>query len=285
MVEKRVFFFWGNPIMSWMRYMTLLSFRKLNPDWEVVLYVAKQEIKEKTWSDYNKQDFFNYTGANYFPEVEKLGITIKDWSLEFDLQIGPSQLSNFFKWKILSEKSGLYCDMDILFTKPIDNLYQSMKDYDLVIACEHRYFSIGFLGSSGGNQFYKNVYNNTFKSFDPNLYQSCGVYSIYSHLEKLQKVPSEIDFQKERLWETLEKYYPDMRKYRLPMITVYPWLFNQMDLVFSELYVKLPSDCIGIHWYAGDTISQAFNKLMTHENREEWSNTFNFFAGKVLEGI
>ena len=46
-IPKRIFFYWGGSDMSWMRYMTLYSFRKMNPDWEVILYVSDNNQKEK----------------------------------------------------------------------------------------------------------------------------------------------------------------------------------------------------------------------------------------------
>ena len=49
-----MYFYWGGSAMSWMRYMTLYSFRKMNPDWEMVLCLASVDVDR--WV-HRKQDF------------------------------------------------------------------------------------------------------------------------------------------------------------------------------------------------------------------------------------
>jgi hypothetical protein len=37
-IEKTLHTYWGGDSMSYLRYLTLASFRKLNPDWKIFLY-------------------------------------------------------------------------------------------------------------------------------------------------------------------------------------------------------------------------------------------------------
>jgi hypothetical protein len=37
-IPKRMSFFWAGGPMSWLRYLTLASFRHLNPNWEMRIY-------------------------------------------------------------------------------------------------------------------------------------------------------------------------------------------------------------------------------------------------------
>jgi len=62
MIPKRMFFYWSGNDLSWMRYMTLYSFRKMNPNWEIILYLSDNVNKIKTWNSGEEQDFLNYTG-------------------------------------------------------------------------------------------------------------------------------------------------------------------------------------------------------------------------------
>ncbi len=41
----------GGNNLSWLRYMTIISFKKYNPEWTVNLYVPKKPFKGKiTWN-------------------------------------------------------------------------------------------------------------------------------------------------------------------------------------------------------------------------------------------
>ena len=77
MIPKRIFFYWSGHNLSWMRYMTLFSFRKLNPDWDIILYLSDNTNTTKTWKGVEEQDFSNYKGHNYFNKLEELNIKTK----------------------------------------------------------------------------------------------------------------------------------------------------------------------------------------------------------------
>ncbi|MHA1690356.1 MAG: hypothetical protein ACTSU7_01835 [Candidatus Heimdallarchaeaceae archaeon] len=276
--------------MSWMRYMTLYSFRKLNPQWKIILHICNSSnIKHKTWNDSPTQDFFNYSGDNYFDKIKKLDVEIEEWNFEHEIggdlcnKIGPSHMSNFFKWKLLSEKSGFYSDMDILYIKPIEVYYEKVKDFDTIICYNGHYFSIGFLGSSGKNGFFRSILNNTFQCCDPHGYQSAGVNNIYNLLENLEKPNKSI--MSFNLWELIEKYFPDDKKYNNAMSLVYPWTCSMMAQVFAKENKNVPDDCIGIHWYAGARISQEYNNMLTESNYRKHNNTFTYFAEKIIQEV
>src|SRR3989337_368888 len=118
MIPKKIYFFWGNAIMSWMRYMTLKSFRQMNPSWEMILYISQHNVMNKVWKMDNYQDFFCFKGENYIGKIKDLKIDIRQFKENKDMT--PSHASNFFKWKILSTDGGIYSDMDILYFKPMD---------------------------------------------------------------------------------------------------------------------------------------------------------------------
>ena len=165
MIPKRVAFFWGNETMSWMRWMTLLSFRKLNPDWQIDLYLCKPNgIKTKTWKDAPIQDFFNFDGEDYFKKAKALDINLKKWRLidqkgkSWEDKMGPSHKSNFFKWQELGVYGGIYSDLDILWVKPMDAYYEKIKHYNTMICYRHTYFSIGLLGASPNNKFFYDLF-------------------------------------------------------------------------------------------------------------------------------
>lgn len=259
-INKKIYFFWGNKTMSWMRYMTLFSFRKMNPDWDMTLYISEHSENRKTWHMRNLQDFFYYKGDDYLPRISELDITIKKHE-GHNLKT-PSHASNFFKWDILSTIGGIYSDMDILWFKPIDKFYEQIKDYDVAI-CQSDFLSIGLLGSSG-NKFYSDIYNNTFKNYDKSRYQSAGVESIYD-LYKCEQ---------SQVLNKAKKKYPGLRFYNIPMNLVYPFDSKRVDQSFKHSHNILPADSIGYHWYAGHPTSQKYNNLLNEDNYINYDTLF-----------
>jgi len=271
-VSKKIYFFWGNNKMSWMRYMTLYSFRKFNPSWSIFLYVAKQQHNKKLWKTNNYQDFFCYTGKDYLKAVQSLNIEIVQYR---DSNKTPSHASNFFKWEILATKGGVYADMDILWFKPIDEFYEDIKSYDTAI-CQTQYVSIGLLASSGRNNFFGDLYKNAFTCFHEEYYQTAGVENIYNfyncthqHQEVLNKAKVE---------------YPNLSFYNIPMDIIYPFNNERISEAFHNPcdINELPEKTIGYHWYAGHKTSQEFNNILTEDNFKDHNTLFSKILSTII---
>lgn len=279
-IPKRVFFFWGNEKLSWMRYLALKSFKVLNPDWDVILYTSKAKIQDKTWKDPNQQDFHTYSGKNYFDEVSNLDVEVLEWEPDLP-DMGPSHMSNFLKWFKLQAHGGIYADMDILWIKPFDSIYEQMKESNTVICCT-KYLSIGLLGSTIGNTFYHDLYENAKKVFTKDRYQSVGVINIYRMIYGDDIMTDEgcvfwDNLAEQNILEDIQKKYPSLSIYNIPMNTIYPFPHDKMVQVFKKIS-PLPEETIGIHWYAGSKIGQEYNCKLTPENIHNEISIFAKYA-------
>lgn len=277
-VPKKAFFYWGNHTMSWLRYMTLYSFRKFNPDWEMELHVSDIDIKNKYWKGNERQDFHSYAGKNWLPEVEKLGVTFKECPV-FVEGAGPSHNSNFFKWNELATNGGIYSDMDILYIKPIEEYYQKIKGFQTGLSYFtgknskrysnfNGYFSIGFMFSAGSNKFFKDVLDSAMTTYNLSNYQGAGVEPLYKMLGNTKGI---------------DKYREGM--HFIPMKVVYPYRSNQQKYFFQvvnnhQIHGGLT---VGIHWYAGHAMAQAFNKSVSPETLNSQSNTMSHWLQYVLD--
>lgn len=276
-IPKKVFFFWGNDTLSWMRFLTLRSFRILNPDWEMTLYTAKCTGNKKTWSEKAAQDFFAYEGKNYFYKVRDLNIEVRDWKMT-GLQVeGASHLSNFLKWHKLNAHGGIYSDMDILWVRPFDALYRQMQDFDAAI-CSTQFFSIGLLGSSINNVMFEDFYNNARKNYTPKRYQCVGVENIYNLLyqEKAFGAKNDVNWNfltQRHIFQDLCDRYPDQKIFNIPFTAVYPFWSADVHKIFEAKY-RLPKGVVGLHWYAGHPVSQRWNGLLNERTVKQHKNTF-----------
>ncbi len=278
MIPKRIFFYWGNKEMSWLRYMTLYSFSKFNPDWEIELYVSDVKVLKKIWKQNVVQDFHSYKGKDWMPEVEKLGVKIKDCPVIFD-KCNPVHNSDAFRWKELATNGGFYSDMDILYIKPIEEYYQKIKGFQTGIAYFtgknskkysnfNGYFSIGFMFSAGDNKFFKDVFDSVMASKNLTAYQSAGVNCLYNMLGNTRGI---------------DKYREGMNI--IPMKVVYPYRAHQGRDFFKvvnnhQIHGGLT---IGIHWYAGKPMAQRFNNHISPETLNSQSNTMSHWLKYVLD--
>jgi len=278
MIPKRIFFYWGNKEMSWLRYMTLYSFRKFNPDWEIELYVSDVKVLKKIWKQNVVQDFHSYRGKDWMPEVEKLGVKIKDCPVIFD-KCTPVHNSDAFRWKELATNGGFYSDMDILYIKPIEEYYQKIKGFQTGISyhtgkCSRRYanfdgyFSIGFMFSAGNNRFFGDILDSVMVSKNLTDYQSAGVNSLYNMLGNTRGI---------------DKYREGM--HIIPMKVVYPYRSRQQKYFFQVVNNhQIHGDLtIGIHWYAGHRMAQSFNNYISPETLNSQSNTMSHWLQYVLD--
>ena len=278
MIPKRIFFYWGNKEMSWLRYMTLYSFRKFNPDWEIELYVSDVKVLKKIWKQNVVQDFHSYGGKDWMPEVEKLGVEIKECPV-FDERATPIQNSDIFRWNELATNAGFYSDMDILYIKPIKEYYQKIKDFQTGISYHvgkgsrryanfTGYFSIGFMFSAGNNRFFGDILDSVMASKNLIDYQSAGVNPLYRMLGNTKGI---------------DKYREGMSI--IPMKVVYPYRAHQGRDFFKVVNNhQIHGDLtIGIHWYAGKPMAQTFNNHISPETLNSQSNTMSHWLKYVLD--
>ena len=294
-IPKLMTFFWAGDKLSWMRYMTVYSFRKLNPDWKIRIISSTNIFKDKPWDCHNVQDFMWYKGENYFPLLDSLDVEIIKWELDDPFKsngskktdLSPPHKCDFLEWKTLTCDGGFFSDFDILYVKPIDNLYNTLSElridtglcYSTLPNMQFKFFSIGFMCSASGNQFYSDLYQWTFKSYDPKQYQSTGVFSMYSMLTNglvktnnplFSSYLSSVD-----LLNTIHKKYPSLKVYNFDFNVVYPWNWLQLnDIFIKDNSDYIAEETIGIHWYGGAELSQSFNHVTNHTNYKNMKNTF-----------
>lgn len=263
MIPKRIFFFWGNERMSWMRYMTIESFSRLNPDWQIYVYTIPQIQNRKFWDTWEDQDFHSYTGEDYIDRLTWLeNVQIIRWQMPIECsqlfyiqKVGPSQMSNLFKWYMLGTEGGIYADMDILFIKSFDWFFEQIQNHEIAISFKD-WFSIGVLASAGNNRFFSDVYHTSLRTLSTSHYQSAGVKALY---ELAQRRDTEV-------FNVLKSRYSGI--FNIPFHWFYPYIPNDTTVAFSK-ESKINPETIGYHWYAGHPVAQQWNNILNEKNYKE----------------
>jgi len=74
-VPKICHFYWGGGKMVYLRFLSISTFMKHNPDWKIFFWYPKNSFKGTSWGIEPGYKPFNPTlSTDYFPEVLKLPI-------------------------------------------------------------------------------------------------------------------------------------------------------------------------------------------------------------------
>jgi len=271
MIPKKIFFYWNGKTMSWMRYMTLFSFRKLNPDWDMTLYLTNNNLESK-WSSSEKQDYFSYNGDNYLNNIKNLNINI--CSIDFNdykvlKNLNPVHQSDMFRYIKLYENGGLYCDMDVLFFRPIDNYYDKIKNQDLLLHQADNFMTIGMLGSIKNMPFFKDLYDFGSQQVNIDDYQTFGVDLFYKKYNTNRGNP-----------QILKQIKGDYTKYNIinledEIIYQYDWTYINYNFNNPIGIDGFNEKSIGYHWFGGAEISQKYNNILNEGNYMNYNTTFS----------
>lgn len=275
-IPKKVHFYWGNETTSFLRYLSVYSFCKLNPDWEVNIYIPSESYKgEVPWGTGEGYDGTQFSGRNYSDELFRLaGITIKevDFSAFPQINAAPENYkSDFFRWHILSTEGGLYSDIDLLYFRPMNDLYFNRcdnRDIDCAVCLQYAGNIIGFLFSAPDNEFFRRVFDASVAAFNTASYQSISAPLVN------RLFPSE---------ESIRELLPAMKFINMPMDVVYALDHTSIPDIFETSDMeRLTGNTIGIHWYAGHPVSQHFNNIVTEDNYKEHESIITNKIGEIL---
>ena len=283
-IPKIASFYWGSDKMSFMRYMTIFSFKKYNPDWSIHLYVPKSVSNNVYWrthgiDKHHSLDQVDYDGKDYYSrltsEVAVKIITV-DFTDTFLSHKAPEpHKSDLLTWNTLATKGGLWCDMDIVFRKSLNEMFQDNKqDPDTILCYDHRLREhdgapekpIGFLLSAPNNIFFKKAILESKKTYNPSHYQSIGTVI-------LKRLGNTISDCKRIYWKN--------QFLNLDPGKIYHFHHQLVGEIFNE-EAEIPPGVVGIHWYGGHPISQEFNKKVDHTNYLLFNNTMSKILKEVL---
>lgn len=269
-IEKILHIYWGEKTLPFLRYLTVESFIRYNPDWKIRVYIPKIRSEQKTWT--SSEQKYDFAGKDYMPRLLLLKIKLIEVDFDmFGIKNTTSEVhkSDFLRWHILSNSGGLWSDMDIIYFKSINNLPFNkplLSNIDTVVCINKEYgHSIGFMMSSKNNKFFDYIYKKAKPEFDHKNYHSVG--SILFN-EEFPTVDS------------IKKKFPRLNIFNLPMDVVYAYNSQDIEKIHKSIDMsKFTDNTIGLHWYAGHPM------VAFHLNSIYQENYYRFHSvlGKVIK--
>ena len=272
-IPKIAHFYWGEEKLPFLRYLTILSFYKHNPEWEIRFYYPKYRTKGKSWK--SKEHKFKFRGQDYYKELKKLPIKFIEVDFElinFRNDISEIYKANYLEYFILSSVGGLFSDTDILYFESVNLMSinnKKNKMADNVFSILYHGHTMGFLLSSPNNEIYRQFLIKTPEYFErlKTNYQSIGTLMI-----------------NREIGETIEEIqlkFPELNILNLMPKTIYAYDTRVIKELFSSNYIQRFEDySIGIHWYGGHKLSMKYlNKCNNFKKIE------NTLINKIIQNF
>lgn len=230
-----LYLYWGGKNLSWLRYLTVKSFRKHNPDWSIKVYYPTKPTIGNKW--HTSEQTVIYDGKDWFPELDAELIPLDMETIGVSNDLPEVHKSDLFRLWVIHKNGGVYSDFDILYTKPF-------PEFSGTLYCWHPdgHYSVGLIGGNKGSKVFAKLLEASI-GIDANKYQSYG----------------------STLWGKVLK---KPNGWNIPKDLVYSYGWQEVERLFTEDSV-LPKDAIGVHWYGGSEIAGRWENELTPENITE----------------
>ena len=257
---KTLHLYWGrNQPLSYLRYLTVISFLKHNPTWTVKVWTASATpSKDTPWKTGEQPG--EYIGYDYLEDLYLYRHEINMESIGIPNDIPEVHKSDLLRWYLLGTQGGIWSDFDILYIAPLSD--DIVKGWDGPGLCayelprgregKHMFQAIGFLAGAGemGKEFFYQLFKRGLAKIPQTSYQAFGA----TLLEK-EHLP---------IWEAekLPLFYIDKA-------LIYPYhSCRNVNIYFQPKELSSPG-AIGLHWYAGHPDNGKKAVSITEKNIKE----------------
>lgn len=281
-IPKKVFFYWGAQKLPFLRFMTISSFIKFNPDWEVIVYLPKKLSNYRPWNGKQFESrclkYIDYTPRlKQLAKLGKLQLRVFDMkTIGFSNDLNEVHKSDILRYHLLHTYGGVWSDMDILYFKSIEAISVNTEvNADVKNVCRlcndgdglagH---SIGFLMGEKGSAFWKHVFSLTASSYKKTGYQSMGPDMMNTHFPTLEGCP-----------HTISILRSDIYTYDADTDTLF---FNYDPDDGKKSHNHYRENTIGTHWYGGHKLFKNVLLKINHKNYKAFPNK-GFCIRKLIE--
>ena len=233
--------YWGGGRLSYMRFLTIKTFQKLNPDWQIILWTPQRPNMKNYWgTEPGHQRIDEKRFDDYFPMLRRMNITIAVQEFN-DLHIprymNEVHKNDYIRINAMYLYGGLWSDMDIIYFRSVDQLVinnPQNADKDVVVCISPDYgHSTGFNLAVAESEFFRVLRDNLNREYSPGKYQCWGP-DIYNKFWKiLRSIPNGIN---------------------LDMDVVYAHDCHHVHELLDGVNPRFTAGSIGCHWYGGNSM-------------------------------
>lgn len=245
MIPRIIFTYWEGDQLSELHYLTIYSLHKYNPELDIIIYTDEtpKNILREWNSPEHSIDIQKKIPLSKLIEINpnKIRVIPINFQKEYDFNNNISIIfkADFTRIAKLYKHGGIWFDMDILFVKPIPDFF-FQEEVDSFIFIYENVIPTGFLASIPKSKYLEKLYKGSLeiiKNKKLNNYQKIGPI----------------------IW--IEKYNKLDEKENIKILDnnlVYPFIWNELDNLFSKPNITISENTFGIHWYNGAIQTKKF---------------------------
>jgi hypothetical protein len=249
-IPKICHFYWGGGIMVYMRYLSIKSFIKFNPDWNVIFWYPKEPFKGRSWyTDMYPPKINENVCRDYLPELKKLDITfmpVDFHGLGAKKNLAEVHKNDYIRLNVLHLYGGIWSDTDIIYFRSVNALKSNVpenKDKEIFVCIAEYGHSTGFNMAIPGSEFFETLLNNMNREYIPNSYQCWGPDMWNKYFKTLRHIKNGAD---------------------IGMEAVYAHDIHNVNDLLHNVTPRFTEHSVGCHWYGG---------------HQQWPEFFNKTAG------
>ena len=272
-IPRVAHFYWGGGPLSYLRFLSVQSFKKQNPDWQVKVHQPVTNSRAPgSWTNNIKQDFRG--------QINALDVAVVEHDFDrygFNNQAHEVHKSDFLRWRLLATEGGVWSDIDIFYTKPMECLEENnLQHANINVAlCPLKppyKHTVGFMLASQDNDFYRYISEVALTNYNPDVYQCMGSDLINGRFES---------------FESFSQQFPNNQFAFLNKKSVYVITSKTIDQFYQPVDQKLTkkfnnSQVIGYHWFGGHPQSQEFENNLQPNTIKNYNH---FLALAIQENI
>ena len=242
-VPKLAHFYWGGGNLLYMRFLSITSFMKHNPDWVVVFHYPKEPFKGRSWyTDMYPPKINEAKCKDYFPEVLKLNVIRNEVdfkALDASRNMAEVHKNDYIRVHVLKLYGGLWSDMDIIYFRPMTELAVNKpenKDKKAFVCIADYGHSTGFNMATPDSEFFKIISENLNNEYRPSAYQCWGPDMWNKYFKTIESIPGGCE---------------------IGMDAVYAHNWQQVKELLGNT-PRFTKESVGCHWYGGNTLWHDF---------------------------
>ena len=258
MIPKIVHLYWAGPKLSFLRYLTVFTLSKYNPDYEIRVYLdSNKSEKLKVWNSFEYSELYdgehNYLSKlKYLKNVKVLPVP----DLGCFKNYSEIHRSDIIRIKLLYDVGGIWSDFDIIYIKPLSYLiknqppYSNIKDFDTYICNLNAVYYIGFMAASKNNNYFAYlICKIKSDNIKPDSYQCFGNNLYKKYMNDIPQTERELK----------------LNICKLNKNAFYKVNFDELNMFYTTIPID-DSDIIGFHWCGGHPNSEILENYITEQN-------------------
>lgn len=259
-------FYWNRETpLSYLRYLTLVTFRHHHPQWTMRLWTSRSNTAAR-WGGPERQDFMATSETDYMPVVHSLGVDVLNLPEDHG-DIAPNYISDIARWQTIVG-GGWFFDMDQIIVRPFNEL------------C----FADFVTGAGNPGVIYCGVVGASPLSRVPEIMLSAVTSKITAGTDSyceagnwlLRAMMSTPEFRRDT---DQERHNTTPSRYFYPVADS----GDVWKIYDGSIIIPRGEDNYAMHWFGGHPLSQKFNAIYT----EKYARTSNDTISRYLrmEGI